>query len=263
MFEWNRFVKVIKWSLSNMRRNIILVAAALFAVFMIGDISRTMGNSVDFALYDDGAAWVATVLLGISLWIIFGGAWLFDNMKTKQGRITYLMLPASPLEKYLARYLIMTVGVLTVCLVAWIAADLVTMGLCVITFHETISFTKRLWIALFDIVRGYDSTVQMYFVTSICWLGHAFYVLGGTFFRRHQLIFSIITSWILFMLGLATGIWSLLSPDWSNIWEWEWTAKMWYSVAGTVLFCLVALFYWLSYVIFRRMQVINNKWTNW
>lgn len=263
MFEWNRFVKVIKWSLSNMRRNIVLVAATLFAVFMIGDISRTMGYGADFTLYDDDEAWVGIVLFVIFLWIIFGGAWLFDNMKTKQGRITYLMLPASPLEKYLARYLIMTVGVLAVCLVAWIAADLVTMGLCVITFHETISFTKRLWISLFDYGWGCDSTAQKYFVTSIFWLGHAFYVLGGTYFRRHQLIFSIITSWILFMLGLATDILGLLSLDLLGDRIGEWTAKVWYGIMGTVLFCLVAWFYWLSYVIFRRMQVINNKWTNW
>ncbi len=53
------------------------------------------------------------VLVGISISFFFYGlaSCIFSNMKTKLQRESFLMLPACNLEKYAARFLMMSIGV--------------------------------------------------------------------------------------------------------------------------------------------------------
>jgi hypothetical protein len=96
-------------------------------------------------------------------------------------------------------------------------------------------------------------------------ISHATYILGGALFRKSPFV---LTTLVMFVLSVLVGqvlhdsqlLNEITLADYNpqtglHISPWVWTA-------GTVNYLLALLFYWLSYKLFCRMQVINNKWLN-
>lgn len=97
--------------------------ACLFCTFMCLSINLK-GDIVDADTYEQAFV-VMTVMTYVvfTICMVLSGSMMFNNMKSKQMRISFLVLPASNLEKFLSRWLITTVGALVVFIAALVVAD--------------------------------------------------------------------------------------------------------------------------------------------
>lgn len=59
--------------------------------------------------------------------MMVGGSMVFRNMRTKQQRIAYMMLPASNMEKYVTRVVMVVLGGLLMSVVSFVLADQLQM----------------------------------------------------------------------------------------------------------------------------------------
>jgi len=265
-FDIKRFARTMVWNLNASRREYLANMVSMFFVFLLFFCISIMDHRFspeDIRLNVLNKA----VQLSITVMVIFVmicGCWIFSNMKTKQQRIMYKMLPASYLEKFLVRYLyifiLWTVGIF----VAFCLADVTRILICEIAGIDWIESSVPLLfhhLVEAEVVNIGNVEMPSVVVLGNVWLlwMHSTYVLGGTFFRRRQFVF---TSLVHFVLGMLL-LW-LISGLSDNV-DKESFALSLESVAYALSVLLVALTvfnYWLSFHLFKRMQVINNKWIN-
>lgn len=218
------------------------------------DIAIAQGNAINF--------------IG-SLFMCYLATRIFFNMQTKQQRIAYLMLPANNIAKFLAR-LISIVGLgIAIILAATIISDAIFCIYCFVHNPETChSITIAYLNSLFTINTPADCSLLQKCVG--CFLSwsffiwcHSLFVLGGTLFRKHTTILCVGIAFVVWQILIFTtpkitglGIFAILN---NVILEHHWMLGVSLSVIslGLAFFC-----YRTSYKIFRRMQVINNKWLN-
>ncbi len=265
-FNAKRFVQTLKWSALDSKKEITTNLSILFAFFLVPMLLNIVFGFENPASVRAESLKITNsfITLGFTFYITFGGCWIFNNMKTKQQRITFKMLPASDLEKFLARLFYVTVFWTLSALVVYVVADLVRMLICLITYQDYIFSSTAM---IFDeISSSLDSiTFQqdkinglLFFFVSSLWQ-HSFFTLGGTVFRRKPLAFAMLTAMFIMMVGFFVGFYALTFYDLDLIKQ---NVANMVNVLLAIGFAWALFHYWLSYRIFRRMQVINNKWLN-
>lgn len=271
-FNLRRFGQLLKHDLFENKRGYFSACAGIlvahlgsqvgcnFAVFigrksLVGCEHSVTGSALVTFIFVSGLIFLA------------GIAYLFDFLKTKEKRISYFMLPASNLEKFVSRLLICTFGVFVANLLLFFLAD----GLCTLLSSifggNMVVQAGRMWNfvaaeagpAFDDVVaKGYLGEllrIQLYYVlgllaTLVC------YLIGSVVFRRHAFIF---TSLVLIAIGLVFG-WTFrqvllhdLALSYMDISPWAYNLKGVFNVAfiigGT----------WLSYRLFCRIPVVRRR----
>lgn len=287
-FDRQRFVNTIKLDIAtNWRRFSKLFFAAmaglsgLFLVFTIN--ARNVGSADEFGDMIWGMVAMSYVVLGILL--CMSGCYLFNNMKTKQSRITFLALPSSNLEKFLSRYLMTTVGMVITALAALLAADVLRMlfgWIIGVHYWDSVflKFLGCLWMLPQTIgseptvvVNGMAQSLFAYrwlwLVLFLSWMlvSHAEFMLGGTVFRRHAMLLTILSMMILssihFLLWPFHTSWvdlMFVGMDRKPGFDGGMPVGLFLTVA--VNLAITAFCYWASFKLFCRSQVISRKWTN-
>lgn len=270
-FDIKRFSRTMAWNLKASRKEYLTNTIAMFFVFLFILCISIIDNSYGpteirlHGLYS--AVQVCSFIIPVCLTIC--GSWIFNNMKTKQQRIMFKMLPASYLEKFLVRYIYVLILWNIGFLVSFCLADLVRILICEIAgiewcqsgipiFFESFSdFGITFNTSMNNVDYGLPGLTVVTYLYSL-WI-HSTYVLGGVFFRQKQCIFTallhvvcgIVFLWIVgqFINGMPKSNVALALEEWSI-------------PLSLILIALTVLCYWLSFRIFKRMQVINNKWVN-
>ena len=205
-----------------------------------------------------------------------------ENMGTQQDRISFLMLPATSLEKFITRAMYVTLGFVLTILIALLLAEA----------------TRFLFLPLFNLPEAYHQSVlpfmweeltrfqTMEFVgegaiesysirymtkTIGCLLplwGHSFFILGGCYWQKHPfwktLGLIMLVNHLLGLIGILL-IQSLENVNWQIVEEWLEANLSWITIEGILSFfivlftCLLALNWWLSYRCFTRSQVVKPK----
>ena len=214
-----------------------------------------------------------------------------NNMRTKEARIAYLMLPATSLEKFVSRVLYATVGVFVMILGASLLAEAVHWAFMPF-FDEMPDKFKvcvwpevwgKIWNAInpfqtknvyLNVSVGSDPSTwqhvekRQFFIylmgyAAFLWK-HSIFVLGGNYFGKHPFLKTIGTM-ILVAILIA---WPCTYIDWDDLkWIYDFLEdnKYWLTediVAGFVSFIFFAFTifnWWLSYKLFTRQQVIKPK----
>ena len=199
-------------------------------------------------------------------------------MKTKLQRENFMMLPANNLEKYAARFLMMSVGSILMMLIATLIADFVQFVLSFFMtpgYHASIigSSLSQIYKAATNtgdnpicILAGQYKIDAAILGWSFLTMIYSFCLLGGTFFRKQPIILTAVSGIIIFMIIGYCG---------SELEEWgafDFFKHFNYDNPGTslciaifwsvVFLGLAAFSLWASYKLFTRMQVICNKWIN-
>ena len=194
---------------------------------------------------------------------------IFNNMKTKLQRESFLMLPACNLEKFVARLLMMSIGVLVQLFAAVILADVIQFIFSfIITPDFHISITWAVLSHIISTIHPFDNDwLKWITLYSFILFSHSFATLGGTFYRKLPvlltactgILLSMILGYIINKLGEA-GVFDFFSHiNFSN----GSTADYCITITAFFVFLALAAFnYWASYKLFTRMQVICNKWIN-
>ncbi len=212
-------------------------------------------------------------LIGVISFIIvvLSGSMIISDLKTKQQRIDELALPATNLEKFVARVIGSTLLAVVILVVAFFVADLLQMLINMLLHKGTFA---SITVAVKDTIMKLEeldtldvkkersmlvsiSMVMMLFATN------AYYILGGMLFRKSawlkaSLAFVLLTI-IVFSLfvGYAYLVYKYTDyvvyiPGWLN------------NDLGLVIFNTIQIVvcYYFAYRIYCRLQAINTRWLN-
>lgn len=206
-----------------------------------------------------------------AIYVVLSGAMIISDLKTKQQRIDELALPATNLEKFVARAIGSTLLAVVIFLVAFFVADLLQMLINMLLHKGTFA---SITVAVKDTIMKLEeldtldvkkersmlvsiSMVMMLFATN------AYYILGGMLFRKSawlkaSLAFVLLTI-IVFSLfvGYAYLVYKYTDyvvyiPGWLN------------NDLGLVIFNTIQIVvcYYFAYRIYCRLQAINTRWLN-
>lgn len=273
-FNIKRFTQTLKWSAQATKKEITTIAGCMFFLYMVPFIMSVISTQGEPDIVADAsienATLVCTFFFGV--YTMISGCWIMNNMKTKEQRITFKMLPASDLEKFIVRAFYTTVVWVLIGVVAFCLADLCHMLICLISgshgAYTTIPDVLNMWFGPADThsmrmtAWGLDFIAGVMAINAWAFWAHSLYVLGGAFFRRRQFI---LTSCAHFALGILSLIIISYIPKESIFLSIEKSQNLVNIIAYvyTAVAIIVGLFnWWLAYKLFKRSQVINNKWIN-
>lgn len=271
-FDINRFGSVLKWNALMTKKEILTNTASMTFAFVVLAVVQVMSsrNESDMVVADNFNSFTSFALFVFLIICSIGGCWIFNNMKTKEQRITFKMLPATDLEKFVARALYATIVWWLMAFVAFCLADLFRMLISLIAGIDIVKSAIPDFLNM--LFGGNDHNISIFGETDMTYVlpltfaanawafwVHSLYILGGALFRRRQFVLTTLAHCI---IGLA---FTPIIVDFVDSLD-KATAEQMFSIvmwtAGSVFTLLFLLNWWLSYKIFRRMQVINNKWLN-
>ena len=258
-FNFNRFGKLAKWSLTNDRSyyvrgfmQVLVVLTLIFMAFSTNFFKFTIKGTSNPYLQ---CSTVTFLLFFITL--IIGPSMMFQSMKGKHDRQTLLMLPASNFEKYLMRYSTWII-LLPLYVLAFFGADLVQYLVNVIGGNEQVMFvTTKMISKLGDVgqkVSTYPRSTMLFIYVLMFWL-HSVYALGATFFRSHKYS-AIFTTVAIIVIGMLHNI---LVPSLGHEME---DGSVVFSASDKIFLVIYGIWalvnFWLSYRLFCRNQVIGK-----
>lgn len=271
-FDMNRFGRTLRWSALMTKKEALTNLASMTFAFAVLAVVQVMSsrNVPDIVAEHNFQSFTSFALFVFLIICSIGGCWIFSNMKTKEQRITFKMLPATDLEKFVVRALYATVVWWLMAFMAFCLADLFRMlvslvagvsikGSAVPLFFSMISANTDVNINTLN--SGDVAFAAAIYTMANAWAfwAHSLYILGGTLFRRRQFVLTTLAHSIIGLVFTPMLIHFVDSSDSlalrDSLVAIVWTAAAVFAVWGL-------LDWWLSYKIFRRMQVINNKWLN-
>ena len=298
-FSFSRFGAVLKCDLVEHRWRYISVFFIMFVAFLVGQFAH-MDSIIDTGLRhsihpDQYMPSLATNFVpffyGVfALMLVCAASDMSAVPFSSKGRSTnYLMMPATNMEKFLARVFINIVMVIVMAFVALFLADLVRM-LCVPFFEvkEFYGFTvHKVFIDVFDdFSELYRMGGEMWGTTidgTVCIVEfnpfygvitatvvslylifmHSLFLLGGCFWRKGAIvktlfvIFVVLVAVVWIFVYFESEFLSLVNSVFVPLFETEQRAGMTLmSIAIPVLLALTGLNWWLSFRLFSRKQMI-------
>ncbi len=271
-FDINRFGSVLKWNALMTKKEILTNTASMTFAFVVLAVVQVMSsrNESDMVVADNFNSFTSFALFVFLIICSIGGCWIFNNMKTKEQRITFKMLPATDLEKFVARALYATIVWWLMAFVAFCLADLFRMLVSLIAGIDIVKSAIPDFLNM--LFGGNDHNISIFGETDMTYVlpltfaanawafwVHSLYILGGALFRRRQFVLTTLAHCIIGLAFTPIIVDFVDNLDKATA-EQMFCIVMW--TAGSVFTLLFLLNWWLSYKIFRRMQVINNKWLN-
>ena len=285
-FNFNRFSQALKCHFLIERKSWIRLFGIYTLVMFMANMffTRIQGNTYShmaadwpiddlirtYTRYVEQSSAFAVVFFCIAM--LFCASFMFSQMKDTRKRSAYLLWPVSNLEKYVVSllYSVLFMAILTVA--AIIVADALRV------FIDWLTGRVVIWGFMMPLNGMFGSssslvehwqTVWMFFA----WVFyiHSLYIVGGTLFRRQQFLMTsgtIAVVTILLIMILNQIDWSCLDIKFTTgTWDektltYTQTFYPSFYVLNSVVTLLIPIHYWVSYKLFTRMQVINNKWLN-
>ena len=284
-FDLHRFGMVLRWDLlTNWKSYFYSIAGLAIGIIMLSISMLYSFPHSYFIVERDLNYYYECRMTGFlaAIFMLFNfisACNIFSNMKTKLQRESFMMLPANNLEKYAARFLMMSIGSIIMMLIATLIADFVQFVLSFFMtpgYHASIigSSLSQIYKAATDAtcnnpisILAWQCKIDAALVGwSFLIMIYSFTLLGGTFFRKQPIILTAVSGIIIFMIIGYCG---------SELEEWgafDFFKHLNYDNLGTslcmaifwsvIFLALAASSLWASYKIFTRMQVICNKWIN-
>lgn len=296
-FNINRFGKTLRWVVSvNFRKMLLWFIGSVLAVFL-GEILFQMmisgSNPLDMIL--DVSQFLAIILILVSIIMVSS---IVSSINEKRKRESFLMLPASNLEKFLSLVVYSTVICIVAAFIAIVLGDSLRMfaywatdyqgmpyadgSYCYSTYDEFAGGQVCWWSSavprmlmelspniILDGFEGYPLDfviVQVLFIYGgILWL-HSIYTLGGTLLRKYSFVGTSVL--VIILTSCVVKIWT--SFDLTLFYtQWDHGVLKNYEIGvlGWLLdfaFPIVSVLnYWISFRIFKGFELITNKWFNY
>ena len=206
-----------------------------------------------------------------AVYVVLSGAMIISDLKTKQQRIDELALPATNLEKFVARAIGSTLLAVVIFLVAFFVADLLQMLINMLLHKGTFASTTVMIkdaitkIRILDIKPSAEETVMSVSISNILSFlaPNACYILGGMLFRKTAWLKTslalIILGIIIFSLFVGYGYLVYKYTDYV-VYIPEWIQSKWFSTTLSIVQIVVC--YYFAYRIYCRLQAINTRWLN-
>ena len=205
------------------------------------------------------------------IYVVLSGAIIISDLKTKQQRIDELALPATNLEKFVARVIGSTLLAVVILVVAFFVADLLQMLINMLLHKGTFASislyaTKQMYSMMETSIIAMENLshkpVRLMFTLMLIG-GNAFYLLGGMLFRKTAWLKTtlaiIILSIVLFSMfaGYAYVVYAYTSYV---VYIPEWMRSAWFNIASMMV--QICACYYFAYRIYCKLQAINTRWLN-
>lgn len=260
-----RLLEVTRWNLISNKREIRRTFTGLITAYCIIIAAFNVGKWMDHSVhYYDIVNSTQFIIAGTGFAMLLWASRVCFNMSTKTTFINYAMLPATNLEKYVSNILYQTLCRLAVVVAAFLIADALQAIVSQVLAGDAYSITAYFidWHNSYNLSDHIGAIIALFFV-------HSTFVLGGTLFRHHQFLFTCLT-WLVvpFLLstvfaGAGAAALYYLQQNGYDISFTPWFSDDTYeTLGGAALVGIICFNYWLSYRLFRRSQVINNKFFN-
>ena len=283
-FNINRFGQALKCQfVLGSKMWIRLFGIFTFVLFMAGLFwTRVQGTGYDYmvdhwpaeAVYRNYNHYVEQTLVFSIIFfcfsMLFGASYLFSSMKDTRKRSAFLLWPVSNLEKYTINLLLSILWLAIITVGAYLLADTLRVFVDWVTGRIVIwGFPKLAEPFGNNAAFEHWQTAWMFF-TWVFYI-HSLYIVGGTLFRRQQFLLTSCTivlvailltmllnqiDWNSMNIEFITGTWDEKTETYTQIFH------PFFYILNTAVTLLIFVHYWVSYKLFTRMQVINNKWLN-
>lgn len=256
----------------------------IFFGFLMVYLSMMDSSALDVNAYIEGHKESFALITVFAMFL--GASLIMQNMQTKEMRLSYLMLPATSLEKFVARAFYVTIGLLGMILVASLLAEAIHW-LFLPLFDLPKDFQIFVWpeawgqlladlnpfktIELVMVNQG-DQLVEksrfgeLLFLYMIVLWWHSLYILGGNLWYKWAFVKTTAAQIGISLALVCIGV-NTISIDSETIerlmaffQSHEWiTEGMVTGVCALVFFVFTLFNWWLSYRIFTRSQIIKPK----
>lgn len=221
-------------------------------------------------------AFMVPLALVAVLYVFLGLSGMFSNLSHKQSRISFFMLPASNLEKYLVRLLrssILTWIVIFICLVL---ADLASWAihfafganpsLLLPRFFPALQEFRVFYVAIANQAIDANTPVVLFYInhitSALAWMGT--YILGAAVFRKQPFIltslcvFAVTTMMTLgmFFVGAHFFTEEQLKNGILNM-ERNMTFYFYFTLIFNTLWTVFC--FWITYRMFKNANVIAQR----
>ena len=284
-FNYNRFSQALKCQFMVSRKTWIRLFGIFTLVMSFANLffTRVQGNNYSNMVENWGLEEASrlynhyvesTVMFGIIFFCIamlFGATGMFSQMKDTRKRSAYLLWPVSNLEKYVVSFLLNFVLMAILTVVAYMLADALRVFVDWLTGRVVIWGIPKLSEPLNSPDGPFEHWQFAWMLFAWVFYIHSLYVVGGTLFRRQQFLMTSATIAVVAILLIMI----LNQIDWNSVdikfvtgtWDektstYNQTFHPFFYILNTVVTLLIPIHYWISYKLFTRMQVINNKWLN-
>ncbi len=288
-FSINRFCQILCWVLRVNRRSLLAWTTGSVVAVLMGELvvdkMSIHGNPYSF-LYEVSQLGIVILLLVSAIM----PSTIVASINEKRKRESFLMLPATNLEKYLALMVYTSVICVVSLILAFVLGDCLRMLWFWISppegaelvgyidgqaYYWWSSALPILWdhflpnVIANDPVYQYSTlfaVMQMVVIGSLVLWMHSLLILGGTLLRKYAFIitsaFYLLTV-TLFAKFMKYYELSMFTCSWEN-------GQYVTQEVGTIPYVLAvvlplfAIFnYWASFRIFKGIQLITNKWINY
>lgn len=213
----------------------------------------------------------------VSVAMIYYASRIMKCMDNKEKRISYLLLPATKLEKFFSRALFGTVGTALMILVALLALEL-THYLLLPLFDLPAVYSQSMLVEVFSMRWAHASVdatgepvyswwLMQLLVWIFCLWNHSLFILGGSFWYKHPFLKTIGACLAVTILGgilfanLAEGGFLARFSDWmqEHYQDTSQTVNGLLTIISVVFFLFTVFNWWLSYRLFTRSEVVKRK----
>lgn len=213
----------------------------------------------------------------VSVAMIYYASRIMKCMDNKEKRISYLLLPATELEKFFSRALFVTVGTALMILVALLALEL-THYLLLPLFDLPAVYSQSMLVEVFSMRWAHASVdatgepvyswwLMQLLVWIFCLWNHSLFILGGSFWYKHPFLKTIGACLAVTILGgilfanLAEGVFLARFSDWmqEHYQDTPQTVNGLLTIISVVFLLFTVFNWWLSYRLFTRSEVVKRK----
>ena len=213
----------------------------------------------------------------VSVAMIYYASRIMKCMDNKEKRISYLLLPATKLEKFFSRALFVTIGTVLMILVALLALEL-THYLLLPLFDLPAVYSQPMLVEVFSLRWAHASVdatgepvyswwLMQLLVWIFCLWNHSLFILGGSFWYKHPFLKTIGTCLAVTILGgilfanLAEGGFLARFSDWmqEHYQDTPQTVNGLLTIISVVFLLFTVFNWWLSYRMFTRSEVVKRK----
>ena len=213
----------------------------------------------------------------VSVAMIYYASRIMRCMDNKEKRISYLLLPATKLEKFFSRALFVTIGTVLMILVALLALEL-THYLLLPLFDLPAVYSQPMLVEVFSMRWAHASVdatgepvyswwLMQLLVWIFCLWNHSLFILGGSFWYKHPFLKTIGACLAVTILGgilfanLAEGGFLVRFADWmqEHYQDTPQTVNGLLTIISVVFLLFTVFNWWLSYRLFTRSEVVKRK----
>ena len=218
-FSLPRFINLCrKEMVENWRSNVLrmVLMYGVMAVVMVwnGYFKYRYHNTAYFIRHANAdPAWEFILISFLCFLFAFGclsASLLMEKMKNKTSRLSALMVPATPFEKFFSRWLVSTIVFLVVFLIAFKLADYTRVSIYSLIYPDAKG-------AILPVNLGYlvgsgkrwylfNETYELIFVLSIYCFIQSLFVLGSSVWPKNSFLKTFVAVTIIVLIYVVVGI---------------------------------------------------------